>query len=125
MNELKKYLTINAIFSAISGLSMLLFSSRLNSLFAIENAFVFPLIGANLIVFSSFCMVCFSKISLGFGSSWTLKIWLQLSGDGSRNPARQKAGTLAVMPSFIFEYPFFVSNSLYCKIADFIYNSWM
>lgn len=54
MKELKKYLTINAVFSAISGLSMLAFSRRLKSLFTIEITLVFPLIGAILLVFGSF-----------------------------------------------------------------------
>lgn len=54
MKELKKYLRINSIFSAISGLTMLLFSSNLNDLFAIENVYIFPIIGANLLIFSAF-----------------------------------------------------------------------
>lgn len=54
MKELKKYLTINSLFSAISGLTMLLLSSRLNELFNISNSYVFPIIGANLLVFSAF-----------------------------------------------------------------------
>lgn len=54
MKELKKYLTINSIFSAISGLTMLLFSSKLNDLFAINNGYIFPIIGANLLVFATF-----------------------------------------------------------------------
>lgn len=54
MKELKRYLTINSIFSAISGLTMLLFSSKLNDLFAINNGYIFPIIGANLLVFAAF-----------------------------------------------------------------------
>lgn len=54
MKELKKYLTINSIFSAISGLTILLFSGSLNNLFAIDNAYIFPIIGANLLFFSAF-----------------------------------------------------------------------
>ena len=54
MKELKKYLTMNIIFSAISGSTMLLFSSNLNKLFNIENFYVFPIIGSNLLVFSAF-----------------------------------------------------------------------
>lgn len=54
MKELKKYLTINSLFSAISGLSMLLLSDRLNELFNISNTYVFPIIGTNLLVFSVF-----------------------------------------------------------------------
>lgn len=54
MKELKKYLTINAVFSAISGLTMLLFSSNLNKLFTIDNVYVFPIIGSNLLIFAAF-----------------------------------------------------------------------
>ena len=54
MKELKKYLTFNSLFSAISGLTMLLLSSKLNDLFNIENSYVFPIIGANLLIFSAF-----------------------------------------------------------------------
>ena len=54
MKELKKYLTINSIFSAISGLTMLLFSSNLNKLFNIDNVYVFPIIGGNLLIFAAF-----------------------------------------------------------------------
>jgi hypothetical protein len=61
MKELKKYLTINSIFSAISGLTMLLFSSSLNNLFAIENAYIFPIIGANLLFFSAFVWYVYNK----------------------------------------------------------------
>lgn len=53
MNEtLKKYLTINSAFSAFSGLTMVLFSSGLNSFFDIHNEYVFPFIGVNLLIFS-------------------------------------------------------------------------
>lgn len=54
MKELKKYLTMNSIFSAISGTTMLLFASNLNKLFNIDNFYVFPIIGSNLLVFSAF-----------------------------------------------------------------------
>jgi hypothetical protein len=54
MKELKKYLTINSLFSAISGFTMLLFSNKLNELFDISNTYIFPIIGANLLVFSAF-----------------------------------------------------------------------
>jgi hypothetical protein len=56
MKELKKYLTINSIFSAFSGTTMLLFPSKLNELFNINNAYVFPIIGANLLAFSAFVL---------------------------------------------------------------------
>jgi len=54
MNELKKYLTINSVFSGICGIAMLVFSSGLNSFFHIQNEYVFPVIGLNLIVFAGF-----------------------------------------------------------------------
>lgn len=54
MKELKKYLTINSIFSAFSSLTMLLFSSNLNKLFNIDNVYVFPIIGSNLLIFAAF-----------------------------------------------------------------------
>jgi hypothetical protein len=61
MQELKKYLTINSIFSAISGSTMLLFSSNLNKLFNIDNVYVFPIIGSNLLFFSAFVWFVFSR----------------------------------------------------------------
>jgi len=61
MKELKKYLTINFTFSAISGLTMLLFSSNLNGLFNIDNIYIFPIIGANLLIFSAFVWYISSK----------------------------------------------------------------
>lgn len=54
MNELKKYLTINSIFSAITGLAMLIFYAHLNKFFNLNNDYVFPLIGSNLLIFSIF-----------------------------------------------------------------------
>lgn len=54
MKALKKYLTINSIFSALSGLTMLMFSTRLNQFFNLDNVYVFPVIGLNLLFFSIF-----------------------------------------------------------------------
>ena len=54
MKELKKYLTINSIFSAISGLTMVLFSNNLNKVFKIDHINIFPYIGTNLLVFAAF-----------------------------------------------------------------------
>lgn len=54
MKELKKYLTINSLFSAISGFTMLFLAGRLIELFNISNNYVFPIIGANLLFFSAF-----------------------------------------------------------------------
>jgi hypothetical protein len=53
MAALKKYLIINSLFSALTGLVMLVFTSYLNTLFGITNDYVFPVIGLNLLVFSS------------------------------------------------------------------------
>lgn len=61
MKELKNYLTINSIFSATSGLIMLLFSRKLNELFNIQNESVFHFIGVNLILFSVFVGFVSSK----------------------------------------------------------------
>jgi hypothetical protein len=61
MKELKKYLTIYAVFSAISGLTMLLFSSNLNKIFNIDNVYVFPVIGCNLLFFAVFVWFVFSR----------------------------------------------------------------
>lgn len=54
MKNLRKYLTINSLFSVVSGLTMLLLSNKLNEMFSISNAYVFPIIGANLLVFALF-----------------------------------------------------------------------
>jgi hypothetical protein len=54
MKELKKYLTINGAFSIISGSGMILFSSYPNELFEIDNQYVFPIVGVNLLFFGSF-----------------------------------------------------------------------
>ncbi len=63
MKEIKKYLYINSIFSAISGLTMLIFSNNLNKLFNIEITYVFPIIGVNLLIFSAFVWYASSKQS--------------------------------------------------------------
>ena len=54
MKELKTYLTVNSIFSAISGIAMLVFPERLSQLFNINNAYVFPIIGGCLLLFAVF-----------------------------------------------------------------------
>lgn len=59
--ELKKYLTINSGFSLTTGLGMLFFSNALNAFFNIENAYVFPVIGLNLIGFAIFVGYVSSK----------------------------------------------------------------
>lgn len=61
MNDLKKYLTVNSIFSGISGLTMLLFSTQLNKLFNLDNIYAFPVIGSNLLIFSIFVFYVSSK----------------------------------------------------------------
>ena len=50
------YLTINGLFSAISGLAMLIFSKSFNDFFQVVNTYVFPLIGINLLPFSIFVL---------------------------------------------------------------------
>jgi hypothetical protein len=52
MEELKRYLTINSIFSAVCGVTMMAFTAGLNAFFNISNPYIFPIIGLNLIVFS-------------------------------------------------------------------------
>jgi hypothetical protein len=52
MKELQKYLTINSLFSAVSGLGMVLFPSALNTFFNLSNSYIFPILGINLIVFA-------------------------------------------------------------------------
>ena len=52
MKELQKYLTINSLFSGISGAVMLLFSSALNTFFNLSNPYIFPILGVNLLVFA-------------------------------------------------------------------------
>lgn len=59
--ELKKHLTINSGFSLTTGLGMLFFSNALNAFFNIENAYVFPVIGLNLIGFAIFVGYVSSK----------------------------------------------------------------
>lgn len=54
VKQLKKYLIVNSIFSFLSGLSMLLFSNKLNDLFEINDPHLFPIIGVNLLIFSAF-----------------------------------------------------------------------
>lgn len=54
MNELKRYLTINSIFSAVCGIAMIILPVGLSSFFDIVNPYVFPVIGLNLIIFSLF-----------------------------------------------------------------------
>lgn len=53
-DNLKKYLTVNSLFSGICGLFMVLFSRNLNTFFNIKNEYIFPVIGANLLIFSMF-----------------------------------------------------------------------
>lgn len=53
MEQLKKHLTYNAIFSLFSGFIMIFYSNFLQSLFGFENPYVFPMIGGNLLFFSA------------------------------------------------------------------------
>jgi len=52
--KLKTYLSINSVFSLLSGLSMVICGKDLNAFFNISNEYVFPVIGLNLIGFSLF-----------------------------------------------------------------------
>lgn len=54
MGNLKKYLLINSLFSAFSGLVMLFFATPLNEFFNIQIPYILPIIGSNLLVFSLF-----------------------------------------------------------------------
>jgi hypothetical protein len=60
-HKLKVYLTVNSIFSAKSGIIMLIFSNGLNIIFGINNSYVFPIIGLNLILFSAFVWFVYRK----------------------------------------------------------------
>lgn len=54
MNELKKWLTINSIFSFTSGTLMIILNQYLQNIFGTNLNFLFPLIGLNLLVFAGF-----------------------------------------------------------------------
>lgn len=54
MNILKKYLSMNSGFSALTGLIMLFLTKHLNQFFQIDHPYVFPIIGINLLIFSAF-----------------------------------------------------------------------
>lgn len=53
-HKLKVYLAINSVFSATCGIIMLVFTNRFNTIFDINNWYVIPIIGLNLILFSVF-----------------------------------------------------------------------
>lgn len=54
MTSLKKYLLLNASFSGISGVSLVLFSSKFMSLFGLNDALIFIVLGVGLLGFSGF-----------------------------------------------------------------------
>jgi hypothetical protein len=54
MSKLKGYLAINSLFSAISGLIMIVFFNQLNELFHLQWVYIFPAIGFNLLIFAAF-----------------------------------------------------------------------
>lgn len=56
MKSHKSYLTINSIFSCISGLALLTFSGKLGTLMNITEVFILQIIGANLLVFAAFVL---------------------------------------------------------------------
>ena len=61
MNELKKFLKINSLFSMACGVVMLSFSDKLNSFFNINNEYIFPVIGFNLMFFSILVYYVYQK----------------------------------------------------------------
>ncbi|WP_299256736.1 hypothetical protein [uncultured Aquimarina sp.] len=52
MNELQKALKINALFSSISGIIMILFSNQIAKLFGTDNSSIFWIVGLILIYFT-------------------------------------------------------------------------
>lgn len=54
MSKLTGYLAINSLFSAISGLIMVVFSHQMNQLFHLQWVYIFPVIGLNLLIFAVF-----------------------------------------------------------------------
>ncbi len=54
MKKLKTYLTINALFSALTGLFMVLFSNQLQSFLGFTNTMILPVIGVLLVGFGLF-----------------------------------------------------------------------
>lgn len=59
--QLKTYLLINSIFSGFSGLLMILIFQYFNSIFDVNNNYFFPILGANLIIFSFFVLYVATK----------------------------------------------------------------
>ena len=54
MSELKKYLSINSLFSGLSGIVLIFLNDWLCVFFGVDNKLIFPIIGINLTVFSAF-----------------------------------------------------------------------
>jgi hypothetical protein len=59
--NLKKYLSVNSLFSGICGLIMILFTISLNDFFHLKNEYIFPVIGVNLLIFSAFVFYVSTK----------------------------------------------------------------
>ena len=74
MKQLKTYLTVNSIFSAISGILMLIFSNKLNDIFGLNHPYIFPIIGANLLVFAAFVYFVSHKLLSNKGMVTTITI---------------------------------------------------
>jgi hypothetical protein len=72
MEKLRIYLTINAVFSQLSGILAITLSLKLNNIFDISNEYVLPFIGFNLLVFSIFVLVVARK----FLTNKTLVKWI-------------------------------------------------
>lgn len=71
MNTLSKWLKINAIFSTINAILMVLFNKELQTAFGFENGYVFPVVAANLLFFAAIIIwVCSSQLSN--------KVWIYL-----------------------------------------------
>jgi hypothetical protein len=57
MHPLQKYLSINGVFSALSGAALVIGASRWSSFFGVDGDYIFTLIGALLLGFSAFVLV--------------------------------------------------------------------
>ena len=84
MKSRKSYLTINSIFSCISGLTLLMFSGRLGTLMNITEVFILQLIGANLLVFAAFVLFVQQKQATNKVLVYLISIldWLWVLGSG-------------------------------------------
>ncbi len=56
MHPLQKYLSINGVFSALSGTALVIGASRWSGFFEVDGDYIFTLIGALLLGFSAFVL---------------------------------------------------------------------